>query len=58
VCTGCGRVTEFSTCDIHALEAAAARETGFTINAHFLELAGVCADCQTGAEPQTSRERT
>jgi Fur family ferric uptake transcriptional regulator len=47
VCTRCGRVTEFSTCDIQALEAAAARETGFKISAHFLELAGICAGCQT-----------
>jgi Fur family ferric uptake transcriptional regulator len=47
VCTRCGRVTEFSTCDIQAVEAAAARETGFKISAHFLELAGMCARCQT-----------
>ena len=58
VCAGCGRVMEFSTCDVHALEAAAARETGFTISAHFLELSGMCADCQTGAEPQATRVRT
>lgn len=54
VCTGCGRVTEFSTCDTQSIEAGAARETGFTISEHFLELAGTCAECQTNANARLS----
>lgn len=46
VCTSCGRVAEFSRCDIGELEQAAARQTGFRVNDHFLELAGVCVECQ------------
>ena len=58
VCTACGRVTEFSTCDIQAVEAAATRETGFKISAHFLELAGVCARCQTTGSIHRPRRLT
>jgi Fur family transcriptional regulator, ferric uptake regulator len=58
VCTGCGRVTEFSTCDMRAVEAGAARETGFSISAHFLELTGVCADCQTNAKSPSEARTT
>ena len=58
VCTGCGRVTEFSTCDIHAVEAGAARETGFTISSHFLELTGICAECQTSARSRSAGRTT
>lgn len=46
ICTECGRVSEFSTCDVAALEEGAARETGFSITAHFVELAGTCGQCQ------------
>ena len=46
VCLGCGRVAEFSSCDIVSVEKAAATETGFKISAHSLELAGICAECQ------------
>jgi Fur family transcriptional regulator, ferric uptake regulator len=46
ICTECGRVSEFSACDVAALEEGAARETGFAITAHFVELAGMCRDCQ------------
>ena len=46
ICTECGRVSEFSTCDVATLEEGAARETGFSITAHFVELAGTCGPCQ------------
>ncbi len=46
VCLECGRVAEFSSCDMASVENAAATETGFKISAHSLELAGMCAQCQ------------
>jgi Fur family transcriptional regulator, ferric uptake regulator len=46
VCSGCGRVGEFTTCDIGPVLAAAARETGFAIDGHFLQLSGVCSRCR------------
>ena len=54
ICTGCGRVSEFSACDVAALEEGAARETGFSITSHFVELAGTCGECQRSS-PQTRR---
>jgi Fur family transcriptional regulator, ferric uptake regulator len=50
VCLLCGRVAEFSNCDMVSVEAAAARETGFTISVHSLELAGTCAQCRASGE--------
>jgi Fur family ferric uptake transcriptional regulator len=45
VCAVCGRVTEFTECDMTAVLAAARRETGYRITEHFLQLNGVCAEC-------------
>jgi Fe2+ or Zn2+ uptake regulation protein len=46
VCTNCGRAVEFSHCSIDALAAAAAAETGFTIDRHFLQFSGLCPECR------------
>ncbi len=48
VCSRCGRVTEFTDCDMKAVAAAAARQTGYHITDHFLQLAGECAVCASG----------
>jgi Fe2+ or Zn2+ uptake regulation protein len=45
LCSVCGRVTEFTQCDMSTVVAAAGRETGYRITGHFLQLSGVCADC-------------
>jgi Fur family ferric uptake transcriptional regulator len=45
VCGVCGRVTEFTECDMTDVLAAARRETGYRITEHFLQLNGVCAEC-------------
>lgn len=48
VCSECGRVTEFTDCDMKAVVEAAALQTGYRITDHFLQLAGVCTACATG----------
>jgi Fur family ferric uptake transcriptional regulator len=48
VCSDCGRVTEFTECDVGALVAAAGRQTGYRITDHFLQLSGLCAACGAG----------
>ena len=55
VCGGCGRVTEFTECDMTAVLDAARRETGYHITEHFLQLNGVCADCTTAAGDASAR---
>jgi Fur family ferric uptake transcriptional regulator len=47
VCSRCGRATEFTECDMHEVVDAAARQTGYEITEHFLQLSGVCPACAT-----------
>lgn len=51
VCSGCGRVTEFTACDMHEVAEAAARETGYRITGHFLQLSGLCDRCARRDRP-------
>ena len=50
VCSGCGRVGEFTACDMSPVLMAAAQETGFAIDGHFLQLSGTCGECKARAE--------
>jgi Fur family transcriptional regulator, ferric uptake regulator len=49
ICHECGRVVEFDGCDLSELLERVHNETGFYINAHMLELSGICPRCQKGA---------
>ncbi len=50
VCDACGRVTEFTACDMRAVTEAAAKETGYRITDHFLQLSGLCRQCARNAK--------
>ena len=45
VCRDCGRVEDFSNCDVDALIAQLARATQYEIAGHWLELYGRCRSC-------------
>ncbi|MBI5526578.1 MAG: transcriptional repressor [Deltaproteobacteria bacterium] len=45
VCSRCGKRVEFSYPAIDVLQDAVAREHGFVLERHSLELVGVCPDC-------------
>ena len=45
VCSRCDQVMEFTECDMQAVVDAAARQTGFRITEHFLQLSGECPAC-------------
>ncbi|UCC60645.1 MAG: transcriptional repressor [Dehalococcoidia bacterium] len=47
VCSDCGTVTDFTNCDLSALEQRLSRETGFHVEGHLLEFSGRCQSCQT-----------
>jgi len=47
ICTGCGKIIEFSNCQIEHLQEAIAKENGFTIQTHKLELYGLCSACHS-----------
>lgn len=47
VCSDCGTVLEFSDCQLDGLLAGLAERTAFRIDSHWLEVFGLCRDCQT-----------
>ncbi len=50
VCSSCGRSTGAADHGLDRVAAAIGRETGFRIDAHRLELFGLCPDCQARAD--------
>jgi len=46
ICEGCHRVIEFPCHGLEALVESVRQQTGYTINAHLLELSGLCPECQ------------
>jgi Fe2+ or Zn2+ uptake regulation protein len=54
VCSSCGRVTEFTECDMRAVADAAAQQTGYRITEHFLQLSGICGLCAHGVAAETT----
>jgi Fe2+ or Zn2+ uptake regulation protein len=46
VCRSCGTVVEFEACSMAQIEKQLARDTGFTIEGHELEVHGTCPKCQ------------
>jgi Fur family transcriptional regulator, ferric uptake regulator len=58
VCSGCGRVVDFSNCDLGELEASLSHRTGFMIETHYLEFQGRCPECRpNGANYTTMRSK-
>jgi Fur family ferric uptake transcriptional regulator len=46
ICSECGRVVDFTGCDLSQLQDRLSCENGFNIDGHVLEFFGVCNDCQ------------
>ena len=46
VCRNCGRVEDFSNCDVGPLVDQLARSTEYQIEGHWLEVYGRCASCR------------
>ena len=47
VCRSCGRVEDFSTCEVAALVERLTQSTDYQIEGHWLEVYGKCASCRT-----------
>ena len=45
ICSDCGKVIDFTNCDLGELESRLAAETRFKINGHLLEFLGQCREC-------------
>jgi Fur family ferric uptake transcriptional regulator len=46
VCRSCGRVEDFSTCDVASLVEQLTASTDYEIEGHWLEVYGKCASCR------------
>lgn len=46
VCSDCGKVVDFTNCDLEEIEGKLSKQTGFKINSHLLEFLGCCTSCQ------------
>ena len=44
-CTACGKIVEFENRDIEALQNLVAKNNGFKLTGHVLELYGLCPEC-------------
>lgn len=49
ICTQCGRAEHFGGDDLGALFQRVAAESGYLVKEHWLQLFGLCADCQLAA---------
>ena len=49
ICTHCHRVVEFDGCTVDAIANELSERTHFRIQGHWLELFGLCPDCQAAA---------
>lgn len=45
ICSDCGKVVDFTDCNLDELENRLAKETKFKINSHLLEFLGQCYQC-------------
>ena len=46
ICTICGQITEFVDEEIENRQDAIAKELGFKISDHSMQIYGICKDCQ------------
>jgi Fur family ferric uptake transcriptional regulator len=55
ICERCGRILEFNSEEIEALQESVARALGFVVSRHRMELYGICRDCREGRHRRASR---
>jgi Fur family ferric uptake transcriptional regulator len=55
ICANCGKVIDFTNCNMSRLEERLSSETGFTIREHRLDFYGVCRECN-GSAPRIDKE--
>jgi Fur family ferric uptake transcriptional regulator len=52
ICTECGRIIEFYSAELEAIQDAMAAKHRFQVKQHLLRILGVCADCRRLAREQ------
>lgn len=56
ICSECGKIIEFYSPELEAIQDAMAAKYKFTLTEHLLRMIGVCADCQQKAEKPPARK--
>lgn len=56
ICQRCHRAVEFAGCDIQFVVAAAEKQTGYRVNEHWLEMFGLCPECQASEGAAAAQE--
>lgn len=56
ICLGCGRIMEFENKAIETLQENVARDQGFIISHHILELYGTCLDCSGNSREKLTKK--
>ncbi|MFT7823835.1 MAG: Fur family transcriptional regulator [Sulfurimonas sp.] len=46
ICNSCGKIVEFENDQIEALQCQIAKENGFVLTDHLMQLYGICSECQ------------
>jgi Fur family ferric uptake transcriptional regulator len=46
ICSKCGKISSIEKCPLHEFDEAAAKETGYVVEYHSVELVGICPECQ------------
>ena len=49
ICSNCGKVVDFTGCELGKMQQSLVKETGFRIDGHLLEFIGLCQACQKEA---------
>lgn len=57
ICQQCQRAVEFAGCDIAAVVAQVEAQTGYRVRAHWLEMFGLCPECQAGTNDEGRRTK-
>src|SRR5438045_7803882 len=56
ICSECGKIIEFYSPELEAIQDAMAAKFKFKLTEHLLRMIGVCADCQQKSEKLTARK--
>jgi Fe2+ or Zn2+ uptake regulation protein len=56
ICQGCQRAIEFEGCDMDGLIAAVEAQTGFQVRGHWLEMFGLCPECQAAQDDHNGHD--
>jgi Fur family ferric uptake transcriptional regulator len=56
ICSECGRIIEFYSAELEALQDAMAAKHRFEISQHLLRIIGVCAECRRARKQKTNSE--